>query len=223
MIKLIIFDWDDVIILGSKEGYYNCYRETLIQLGVKLEESEFDRRIKKRWGQPFREELKELLIENPNLLDRACNIFNQEKFLGDTFTNSLMEVEGVNSLLNTLQSNYLLAVATGNTKSMVEDVIIPKFNIPKVFSHIISSHEIPNNKSKPDPYMIRFILEKLSVSPKDACYVGDAENDVKMAMNAQVIPIVVLTGHLDEPHAKALGATHIIPDVTHIESILNRL
>lgn len=35
MKKLIIFDWDDVIILGAKKGYYRCYEETLNELGVK--------------------------------------------------------------------------------------------------------------------------------------------------------------------------------------------
>ena len=71
MIKLIMFDWDDVIILGSKKGYYNCYRETLSELGVTLDEKEMDIRIKRKWGQPFREELRSLLQENISLLDEA--------------------------------------------------------------------------------------------------------------------------------------------------------
>ena len=67
MLKLIVFDWDDVIILGSKEGYYNCYRETLKELGVVLDEKEMDIRIRRKWGQPFRIELAELLQEQPHL------------------------------------------------------------------------------------------------------------------------------------------------------------
>ena len=34
MIKLLIFDWDDVITLGSKEGYYQCYRKTIKEFGI---------------------------------------------------------------------------------------------------------------------------------------------------------------------------------------------
>jgi len=45
MTKLIIFDWDDVIILGAKKGYYNCYKNTLKELGIVLDEKEIDKRI----------------------------------------------------------------------------------------------------------------------------------------------------------------------------------
>ena len=56
-IKLLIFDWDDVFTLGSKEGYFACYHETLIGLGVNLNAKEERKRILKKWGQPHQEEL----------------------------------------------------------------------------------------------------------------------------------------------------------------------
>jgi len=63
MTKLIIFDWDDVIILGAKKGYYNCYKNTLIELGIVLGEKEIDKRIQDTWGNTDREILTELLKE----------------------------------------------------------------------------------------------------------------------------------------------------------------
>jgi phosphoglycolate phosphatase-like HAD superfamily hydrolase len=44
-----------------------------------------------------------------------------------------------------------------------------------------------------------------------------------MAYNAQVTPIVVLTGHLNKEAAEKLEAKYIIPDVTQLESILEKL
>jgi beta-phosphoglucomutase-like phosphatase (HAD superfamily) len=55
MTKLIIFDWDDVIILGAKKGYYNCYKKTLKELGIVLDEKEIDKRIQDTWGNTDRE------------------------------------------------------------------------------------------------------------------------------------------------------------------------
>jgi len=221
MIKLIIFDWDDVITLGSKEGYYNCYRETLCELGVALDEKEMDIRIRRKWGQPFRVELNELLAEKPQLLDKAYEIFYEKKFQGTTFVDSLREVEGLNKLLLRLKEKYLLAVATGNKLDMIRDKIIPKFYIPNVFDQIVTTHDdVPEGKSKPDPYMLQLILEKQSVKPSETLYVGDADSDVLMAKNAGVEPIVVLTGHLSRKKAEELGVKHILPDVTKLEQIL---
>jgi len=221
MIKLIIFDWDDVIVFGSKEGYYNCYRETLLELGVVLDEKEMDIRIRRRWGQPFRIELNELLIEKPHLLDRACKIFYEKKFQGTAFVDSLKEVEGVNELFLRLKEKYLLAVATGNKLDMILVIIIPKFHIPNVFDQIVTAHDnIPEGKSKPDPYMLQLILEKQGIESSKAIFVGDAENDVQMARNAGVEPVVVLTGHLSKNQAEKLGVKCILPDVTMLEQIL---
>jgi len=36
MIKSIIFDWDDVITLGSKVGYFKCYHQAAVGVCVEL-------------------------------------------------------------------------------------------------------------------------------------------------------------------------------------------
>lgn len=223
MIKLVIFDWDDVIVLGSKKGYYDCYRETLNDLGVKMTEEEMDRRIRSKWGKPFRIELAELLKEKPHLLDKACEIFYKNKFEANIFLNALSEVEGVNEMLDRLSKKYKLAVATGNQREMLSK-IITKFSIPNVFSQIITSHDdIPSEKTKPHPYMLEVILREQGIKNTEAVYVGDAETDVLMAKNAGVTPIVALTGHLSKERAQKLGVEHIIPDVTKLEEILRKL
>lgn len=221
MIKLIIFDWDDVIVLGSKTGYYKCYRETLKKLGITMPEKEMDVRIKRKWGQPFKEELKELLEEHPSLVDEAVRIFRDEKFNGVTFIDELFEINGVNELLLRLSKKYKLAVATGNQREMLFGKIMPKFSIPDVFCQIVTAHDdIPPEKTKPHPYMLQLILNEQKIKSSEAIYVGDAKNDVVMARNAGVEPVLVLTGHLSKTEAESLGVKYILPDVTKIESIL---
>jgi len=223
MVKLIIFDWDDVIVLGSKKGYYDCYRETVENLGIRISEEELDKRIKSKWGKPFRIELSEILKENPELLDKACDIFYKNKFKANTFLDALSEVEGVNGILTRLNERYKLAVATGNQREMVNK-IMAKFDIPNVFSQIVTSHDdIPPEKTKPHPYMLEVILKKQNIKNTEAVYIGDAETDVLMANNAGVRPIVVLTGQLTKEQAESLGVKHIIPDVTEVEKILKEM
>ena len=45
MIKLIIFDFDGVIITGSNDGYIKSYHHALESVGVNLEPEEERRRI----------------------------------------------------------------------------------------------------------------------------------------------------------------------------------
>lgn len=218
MKKLVVFDWDDVVTLGSKEGYYACYRETLNALGIVLPEDELHKRIQRRWGQPYQEELRELLLERPDLLNQANKLF-EEKFWGDVFVRELREVAGANELLTYLSSKYTLAVATGNHPDMLKKKIFPRFNIPDVFAQIVTAYDVPPEKTKPDPYMLEQIMKKQQCTPSETIYIGDAENDAKMAQNALVEPIVVLTGHLNRREAEQLGVKQILPDIIALRQL----
>ena len=101
---------------------------------------------------------------------------------------------------------------------------MPRFNIPQVFTHIISAYDIEDPKmQKPHPYSINRILEWQGIRPENAIMVGDARGDVVMARAAGVIPVVVLTGHLNREEAEDLDVEYIIPDVTKIEKVLYEL
>lgn len=223
MVKLIIFDWDDVITLGSKGGYFKCYHETLVELGIFLEPDEEKRRILAKWSKPHREELRELLKERPELLDEACTIY-ESKLFGDAFVNELRVRDGTIELLNKLHSEYILCVATGMAPKILQDVVIPKFNIPNVFLQIVSTYDIDDvDKQKPHPYMLEQILTTQDISPNQAIFVGDARTDVIMARKAKVEPIVVLTGHLSKKEAEDLKVKYIIDNVIQLPRILNKL
>ncbi len=223
MIKLIVFDWDDVFTLDAKKGYFACYHETLAELGVHLSPEEEKKRILAKWSQPYREELGELLKENPALLDKACEIF-KGKWFGDTFLNALKLVDGSIELLERLKKKYALCIATGVHPILLKEKIMPKFNVPNVFSQITSAYDIKDaGKQKPHPFMLEQIMKKQKAKPSETVFVGDAKTDVQMARNAGVTPIVVLTGHLSRKEAEELGVKHIIVDVTHLEEVLEKL
>lgn len=223
MIKLIIFDRDDVITIGSKEGYFACYRKAINSVGIYLTPEEEYRRILLKWGKIYKEEIKSLLIEYPELVEKATKIY-EKVFWGDIFINNLKIISGTNQLLLRLKKKYLLAISTGNETKMIKEKIMTKFKIPDVFSELISSCDIENQKkTKPHPYMLKVIMTKLKVSPEETILVGDAIGDVIMAKNAKVTPIVVLTGQLSKQKAQELGVKYIVNNVTEIEQILRKI
>ncbi len=221
MKKLIVFDWDDVFTIGSTEGYFACYHETLLELGVHLDADEERQRVLEKWGQTHREELRELLKEQPELLDQACEIY-EAKLFGEVFVSKLSVLEGIPNFLTKLADKYTLAIATGMHGELLRNRIMPHFSIPNVFAKILSAYDLPDpSMAKPNPLMLNMIMHELGIAPEDTVMVGDAKNDVLMAKAAHVEPIVVLTGHLDQDSAKALGVSRIVKDVTQIESVLD--
>ncbi len=224
MIKAILFDWDDVITLGSTKGYYVCYENTLKRLGIKaLDQKEFYARLDKVWGQTYKEGLAALLQERPELVEEACAIYKEELF-GDTYMHELYVLDGTTETLIELSKKYKLAIASGVHPDILKNTIMPGFNIPQVFSEMIFSYEISDpSMRKPHPYTAYELMKRLGVSPQETVVVGDAANDVLMAQRAHCIPVTVLTGHLNTERAQALGVKYIIPDVRALPEFLKTI
>lgn len=222
MIKLIIFDWDDVFTSGSIKGYYKCYHEAMTGVGVHLTAEEEDKRIKAKWGTNHRTQLEELLKENPELVDKAVEIYEQHLF-GSTFVDCLTVTPGAQDFLTDLAKRYKLAVATGAHPQILRERLMPKFNIPDVFARIISVYDLDDPAhGKPHPFMPIKIMEAENVTPAETVLVGDAIGDMQMAWNAGIEPIAVLTGHLNREQAEKLGVKHIIENVTLLEPELEK-
>ncbi|HSH55649.1 MAG TPA: HAD family phosphatase [Candidatus Limnocylindrales bacterium] len=222
MIGLIIFDWDDVFTKGSTEGYYKCYHEAVVGVGVELDPEEEKRRIAAKWGASHEEELGEILKERPELVSRASELYEEHLF-GNTFVDCLSVVPGSTELLSRLADTYTIALATGVHPRLLKERVMPKFNVPNVFTQIITAYDLEDpTHAKPHPFIAQKIMKEQGIAAEHAVMVGDAGNDVRMAQAAGIKPIVVLTGHLNREEAEELGVRYIIPDVTHLEEVLSQ-
>ena len=223
MIELVIFDWDDVFTLGSTEGYYKCYHEALNAVDVHLPPDEENQRIRSKWGSGHAAQLQDLLREHPELITEAITQY-ENHFFGDTFVDCLSIVPGTQEFLRDIAKDYRLAVATGGHPELLKNRVIPKFHIPDVFEQIVTIYDIDDiAHAKPHPYMANKILEACGVSADNTVLVGDAKNDVLMARAADITPVVVLTGQLNQTQAEALNVEHIINNVTDLQPLLRTL
>ncbi|HLD24590.1 MAG TPA: HAD family hydrolase [Patescibacteria group bacterium] len=220
MIKAIIFDWDDVFTLGSTQAYYACYYETAMRLGLSLSKEEANARIKSKWGGTIQQELGALIGEHTTLLPQAMKIYH-EIIMGNMFVDFLTLVRGSDELLEWLSPQYELAIVSGIYPKLLVEKVFPKFKIKNVFSTITTVYDLGDlQHGKPHPYMVYKTLDALRVEAKDVILVGDAANDMKMAIAAGVTPIAVLTGHLNREEALALGVRYILDDVTKLRNLL---
>lgn len=104
-------------------------------------------------------------------------------------------------LLELKQAGYLLAVATGKGKHGLRRAL-ENDDLLEVFDVTRCSEE---TTSKPDPHMLREILEDLSLSARDALMIGDTSYDMEMAARIGMDRLAVSYGvhgrDLLHPHA----------------------
>jgi phosphoglycolate phosphatase len=217
MVKLIIFDWDDVFTLGSKDGYYKCYHNALKGVGVSLDPAEEDLRIKEKWGAGHEAQLAWLLREHPELIQRAVEIY-QEHLFGSTFVDCLTIIKGAQEFLVDISKRYKLAIATGSHPKILVGRVFPNFHIPDVFAKIITIYDLDDPAlTKPHPFMLNSIMKEVGSKPEETVLVGDATSDMQMAWSAGIEPIAVLTGHMNRQEAALIGVKHIIQNVIKLE------
>ena len=224
MTKLIIFDWDDVFSQGSTTGYYKCYHEAISSVGVTLSPEEEKKRIASKWGSSHKEEIEALLRETPHLVEKACKSYEEHLF-GNTFVDCLSFIPGSAEMLERLSNTYTLAIASGVHPKLLKERVMKKFGIsPTLFAEIITAYDLDDPaKAKPHPHSAETIMQRTGFAPNETVMVGDAGNDVRMARNAGIEPIVVLTGHLSRSEAGDLSVAHIIENVTLLEKELETL
>jgi HAD superfamily hydrolase (TIGR01509 family) len=223
MIKLIIFDWDDVFTLGAIEGYYRCTHEALRAVGVAMPEVEERRLMKETWSLGHKEQLQEILKDHPDKVQKAIEVYETHWF-GNTFVDCLRIIPGTQRFLQNLATKYKLAVVTGGHPSVLKQQIFPRFHIPDVFTAVVTIYDLDDPELvKPHPFMARKIMKDTGVTPQETVVVGDGKSDVQMARNAGVEPLVVLTGLLTREEAEGLGVRHIIDNVTLLEPELGKI
>ncbi len=91
-------------------------------------------------------------------------------------------LEGVPEVLVSLKKKgFKLAIATTKTAFILKP-LLEKIDLMKYFD--LPMGRVDGMKSKPDPQMINYILNKLEVKPQRAVMVGDTEIDVLAGKNA---------------------------------------
>ena len=89
------------------------------------------------------------------------------------------------------KQGHKLAIAS-NRPMRFTRVILRELDIRKYFHYVICADKAP--KPKPHPDMLNMVLEKFSVRPSQAVYVGDMTIDAASARRARMKAVIVTTG-----------------------------
>lgn len=114
---------------------------------------------------------------------------------------------GVRQALELLRRHATLAVCT-NKPAQLAGVILEKLRLAQYFTRIWGGDSLPFRK--PDPRILRAILQTFAVAPEAALMIGDSEVDAQAAQGAGV-PLVLMT------HGYRRGPVQDIPCLAAVD------
>ncbi|HEX5056345.1 MAG TPA: HAD-IIIA family hydrolase [Gammaproteobacteria bacterium] len=210
---LLIFDWDGTL-MDSTVRIVSCLREGMRQAGLPLRD---DGQLRHIIGLGLEEAVDFLYpdVVDPGLKRKMMEVYRHQFLYADTTPAALFE--GVTAMLDTLENEgYLLAVATGKTRSGLNSVW-RELGMERRFH---TSRCADETTSKPDPHMLREILSDLDVSPQRALMIGDTQFDIEMAHNAGVAAVAVAQGAHSPDQLLQKAPLVILERVTYLLSWL---
>jgi pyrophosphatase PpaX len=212
MIKGIIFDLDGVI-LDSNDEYNEVFMTVAKKHGLHVSSEE----IYSRFGKHPREIAKEVFGDKykEEAYQEFIHIISRPNF-----SKKIKMFKGAKKSLMILKKHYKLFLATGGLRVVLEP-IMKNVHIENSFDTILTIDDI--NKPSPKTEMIKIILKKYRLAPKEVVYVGDGIPDIHAAKMANVRSIAVLTGAMNLEDAKQHNADFIVESINDVEELVKCL
>ena len=124
---------------------------------------------------------------------------------------------GAHELLGGLRANgWRLGLCT-NKPEHVNQIAVRALKIDGYFGAIEGARE--GRPKKPDPAMLRAVLDALSVRPSEAVMIGDSHIDLAVARAVGARAVIVSFGYCREP-PRALGADAVVDSLGEVPGVL---
>jgi len=211
--QLLIFDWDGT--LSDSAAQIVGAMQTAIR-GLRLPERS-DESIRELIGLGLTEGMQKLYpdIETQGLMQLLKGYRAQwlSEGAGEAplFKGALEALHGLNG------AGHTLSIATGKSRRGLERSLAHHIEV----KHLVSSSRCADETaSKPNPLMLRELLELHDLKAEDALMIGDTEYDMEMARAIGMHALGVACGvHAAERILKA-GAQALIEDVSRLPAWL---
>ena len=124
---------------------------------------------------------------------------------------------GILELLTELKRQGVhLAVLSNKAHALAGPVVEHYF--PGVFEYVQGA--LPNAPLKPDPTLLRAMMEKVGAKPETTLFVGDSDVDVRTGKNGGLTVCGVLWGFRDRPELESAGADRIISSPDQLAAVV---
>ncbi len=176
--RAVIFDWDGTLA-DTAEASYRCYVRLFESFSLPFDRETYARTYSPNWYHTFR--CLDLPEEHWSEADRRWLAFFAEE--------TVALIDGAAEVITTLAARGIATsvVTSGSRERVVRE--IDAHGLSQHLRHPVFGTDVENKK--PHPEALLLCLERLSVKPADAVYVGDSAEDIAMARAAGVCSVAV--------------------------------
>ena len=213
--KLIILDVDGTV-WDSERDVFASFNHTLKEIAnYEITKDEFQTLAGKPLGYMF----EKTLPENKKNLSKECEIRYREYYIDEGhFADKTVLFKNVKETIEKFKNDgFYLAVASSKPKRIL-DKMMNLFELYG-FKYVLGTEE-SNFKHKPDPEVVNYIMNKLSVSKEDTVIVGDSKSDILTGKNAGIDTIAVSYGYDKKENLINAEPTYIIDDFSKLKEII---
>lgn len=218
--ELLIFDWDGTLA-DSAGLIVSAFQSAIVELDLP---KRTDLQIRELIGLGFYDAMNRLYPEfSPQQIEQQLERYRRHLVAGGNTGAGPAEAPLFEGAMATLQalhgSGYRLAVATGKSRRSLDRSLKLHADLARLLS---SSRCADETAAKPDPLMLRELLELAELPPQQALMVGDTEYDVEMARAAGMPVLGVACGVHERERLHEAGALEVLSDVSELDAWLRR-
>lgn len=211
-ISLVVFDFDGTLV-SSHETIYRTTLFALKEVGInnELPEDKFYQKI----GWHFEDIFRDFGFSVPDF-EEFINVYKSNYF---TYLDSSFVYEGVNQILNSLNSkNIFTALLTTKGQDQAE-LLLKHFDLFENFSYVMGRRLGIAHKPSPEPLLK--ICEDLRINPQNTLIVGDTEMDIVCGREAGSKTCAVTYGYRDKEFLDKQLPDFLIDKIEDLEYIVN--
>jgi phosphoglycolate phosphatase len=183
---LIIFDWDGTLI-NSIDWITNCLQHAAVQYDCPVPEAQAAKDV---IGLSINKAMQTLFPEVGEQMQKQLVACYSQKYFSKQISRDDLFPGVYEMLVQLNKTGYQLAVATGKTRAGLQEAL-QATGTEELFCITRCADE---TASKPDPRMLREIIQHTHTAKERSLMVGDSIHDLQMAHNAHISAIAVSCG-----------------------------
>ena len=192
--KLFIFDLDGTLVDTAPD-----FKNSINYMLNELNESEVSLEEIRNWvGYGARELIRRTVVDK-NIPHDEQRIEEMLKIFLLHYTHNIDDdsvlFNNVRNVLEFLKNNGIKLAVCTNKMERLSNILLEKLNVLHMFDYLVGGDSL--SKSKPDPFPLLNICEKLNTEISDSIMIGDSATDLKAGKGAGMPVVLVSYGYTD--------------------------
>jgi len=215
--KLFIFDLDGTLVDTAPD-----FKNSINYMLNELNESEVSLKEIRNWvGYGARELIRRTVVDK-NIPHDEQRIEEMLKIFLLHYTHNIDDdsvlFNNVRNVLEFLKDNGIKLAVCTNKMERLSNILLEKLNVLHMFDYLVGGDSL--SKSKPDPFPLLNICEKLNTEISDSIMIGDSVTDLNAGKGAGMPVVLVSYGYTDNKDIYN-EADLVINDFSQLKELVN--